>query len=166
MTHCFCLEQENGSSPFPQYTLWIFYVCTLPPLCVCVYIYIYIYIYLSLVCSVFQAIMKSLYLYKARTQTPTFVMLALFQRSLSWHTCASDVWFLISLSNSRRWEETGGRSVQQCHRLPFWWRQKAATGTFTFSPLAQWSPTTGSLPTTGPWKNSYRVAREFWGKCV
>ncbi len=99
-------------------------------------IYIYIYIYISLVCSVFQAIMKSLYLYKAHTQTPTFVMLALFQRSLSWHACASDVWFLISLSNSRWREETGGRSVQQRHRLPVWWRQKAATGTFTFSHLA------------------------------
>ncbi len=32
--------------------------------------------------------------------------------------------------------------------------------------LDQRSPTTGSRPTTGPWKNSYRVARKFWGKCV
>ncbi len=32
--------------------------------------------------------------------------------------------------------------------------------------LGQWSPTTGSQPTTGPWKNSYRVARKFWGKCL
>ncbi len=74
--------------PFPStlYEYFIFLHLSLyaaPTMCVCVYMYIYIYIYLSLVCSVFQAIMKSLYLYKARTQTPTFVMLALFQRSLS-----------------------------------------------------------------------------------